>query len=157
MIYQLHRTQQLHCDIDTAWKFFSTPHNLSRITPKSMKFEVLTKTVDESIYEGMMINYKVSPLFGIRMKWTTLITQVSNKKSFTDYQQRGPYKLWKHTHEFIANEQGVLMKDTVNYELPLGFIGEIIHSLIVRKKLKHIFDYRYQVLEKLFNTQTQKI
>lgn len=153
MAYQLHRTQQLYCDIDTAWKFFSSPHNLSRITPKDMQFRVLTNLPDESIHEGMIIDYKVSPILGIPMNWQTMITQVNEKKSFTDFQQKGPYKLWNHFHEFIPNEQGVLMKDTVDYDLPLGIIGVIAHTLMVRKKLGHIFDYRYRVLETLFNGQ----
>ena len=153
MPYQLHRIHQLNCDLVTAWKFFSSPHNLSHITPKEMKFTVQSNLPEESIYAGMIINYKVSPLLGIPMLWQTRITQVDEGNSFTDIQQRGPYKLWNHFHEFIPNKYGVLMKDTVDYELPWGLIGSIVHSLLVRKKLNNIFDYRYQVLETLFNTQ----
>lgn len=153
MIYQIQRSQQLHCDIETAWKFFSSPHNLSRITPKEMKFNVLTHLPDDKVYEGMIIDYTVVPLLGITMKWKTKITQVIENESFTDYQMKGPYKLWNHFHEFIANEQGVLIRDTVDYELPFGFIGDITHSLMVKSKVNHIFDYRYEVLEKLFNSQ----
>jgi hypothetical protein len=43
------------------------------------------------------------------------------------------------------------MKDTVDYELPFGFLGKIAHLLFVKKKLADIFDFRYSVLEKLFN------
>jgi len=151
MKYQIQRTQQLNCDIKTAWEFFSSPNNLSRITPKDMKFEVLTDLPDESIYEGMIIKYRITPLLNIPMKWETLIKQVDLYKSFTDFQLRGPYKLWHHFHEFIENEKGVLMKDTVDYELPFGFIGNIAHSLLVKKKIEHIFEYRNEVLEELFN------
>ncbi len=42
------------------------------------------------------------------------------------------------------------MKDTIDYELPVGFLGEIAHSLFVKKKLEYIFDYRFRVLSKLF-------
>ena len=157
MMYQLHKTQQLYCDINVAWKFFSSPLNLSHITPPDMNFIVLTHLPDETIYEGMIIDYKVSPLMGIPIKWQTVIMQVKELNSFTDFQKRGPYKLWKHLHEFIPNERGVLMKDTVEYELPYGVIGKVAHSLIIYKKLQNIFDYRYQVLEKLFNTEKQKI
>lgn len=151
MIHQLQREQQLYCDIETAWKFFSSANNLSEITPKDMNFIVLTKLEDDEIYEGMLIDYYVSPLLGIKMKWQTEIKQVSFQKSFTDFQKKGPYKLWNHFHEFIPNENGVLMKDTIDYELPMGFFGEIAHGLFVKKKLEHIFNYRYQVLNKLFN------
>lgn len=153
MIHRLYKEQQLNCDLATAWNFFSSANNLSKITPEDMKFVVLTKTDDDEIYEGMIIDYHVSPLLGIKMNWTTEIKQVDFQKSFTDYQQKGPYKLWNHFHEFIVNDKGVLMKDTVDYELPMGFLGEIAHNLFVKDKLEHIFSYRNKVLDKMFNSK----
>lgn len=151
MRHQLYREQQLNCDIDTAWQFFSSPFNLAKITPKDMGFIVTSDLADEPIYKGMIIEYKVSPLLKIPMKWKTKITQVEQNKSFTDFQQKGPYKYWNHFHEFIPNEKGVLMKDTIDYELPLGILGSIAHVMVVKSKLNHIFNYRYGILEKLFN------
>ena len=151
MIHKLFREQQLNCDIQTAWEFFSSANNLSKITPKEMNFIVLTEMTEDEIFEGMIIDYYVSPIFGIKMKWKTEITQVDFQRSFTDFQKKGPYKLWNHHHEFIINDKGVLMKDSVDYELPLGFLGEIAHKLFVKKKLEHVFSYRYKVLEERFN------
>lgn len=151
MIHKLYREQQLNCDIQTAWEFFSSANNLSKITPKEMNFIVLTEMTEDEIFEGMIIDYYVSPIFGIKMKWKTEITQVDFQRSFTDFQKKGPYKLWNHHHEFIINDKGVLMKDSVDYELPLGFLGEIAHKLFVKKKLEHVFSYRYKVLEERFN------
>lgn len=151
MVHQLKREQQINCDIETAWKFFSAANNLSKITPKDMNFTVRTKMESDEIYEGMIIDYYVSPLFGIKMDWQTEITQVNHHRSFTDFQKKGPYKLWNHFHEFIPNEKGVLIKDTVDYELPLGFLGEIAHRLFVKSKVEHIFSYRFNILEKMFN------
>lgn len=141
----------MNCDIETAWDFFSSPKNLSTITPKDMGFTVLTDHNSEQITEGMVIDYIVSPLLKVPLKWRTRITHVKPNKSFTDFQEKGPYKYWNHFHEFIPNKDGVLMKDTVDYELPFGFLGKIAHLLFVKKKLAHIFDFRYSVLEKLFN------
>ena len=152
MKYKLYREQQLNCDIQTAWEFFSSPQNLAKITPKDMAFTVLSKNQSEPIYEGMLIDYTVSPLLHIPLKWQTKIIQVDFQKSFIDFQEKGPYKLWHHYHEFIPNDNGVLMKDTVTYELPFGIIGTITHKLVVQKKVASIFDYRFQVLEKMFNT-----
>lgn len=151
MIHQLYREQQLNCTIDEAWRFFSSANNLSKITPKEMNFIVRTKLSDDNIYKGMIIDYFVSPMMNIKMSWQTEITEVDFQKSFTDFQKKGPYKLWNHRHDFIENENGVLMKDTVDYELPLGFLGEIAHGLFVKKKLEHIFDYRTKILEEMFN------
>lgn len=156
MVHQLKREQQLNCDIETAWKFFSSANNLSKITPKDMNFIVRTKLENDEIYEGMTIDYYVSPVLGIKMDWRTEITQVDQHRSFTDFQMKGPYKLWNHFHEFIPNEKGVLIKDTVDYELPMGFLGEIAHKLFVKNKLEQIFSYRFNILEEMFNSKKNK-
>lgn len=153
MVHKIYREQQLNCDIEKAWEFFSSANNLAVITPKNMNFTVLTKLESDEIYEGMIIDYTVSPIMKVPMKWQTQITQVDFQRSFTDFQQKGPYKLWNHFHEFILNENGVLIKDTVTYELPMGFLGEIAHHLFVKSKLKNIFDFRYEVLEVMFNNK----
>jgi ligand-binding SRPBCC domain-containing protein len=57
------------------------------------------------------------------MKWQTEITHVDFQKSFIDFQKKGPYKLWKHHHEFIPNDEGVLMRDTIDYETANGLPG----------------------------------
>ncbi|RZK48221.1 MAG: hypothetical protein EOO99_10955 [Pedobacter sp.] len=151
MKYTLFREQQLYVDVENAWAFFSSPYNLAKITPQDMGFTVLSTQNQGEIYEGMLIDYTVSPLFGIPLRWTTKITQVNPLVSFTDFQLKGPYKYWHHFHEFIPNEQGVLMRDTVEYELPFGILGDIAHRVLVKQKLAQIFNYRHQILEGLFS------
>ncbi|MDV3508404.1 hypothetical protein CMU89_00965 [Elizabethkingia anophelis] len=151
MRYHLYREQQLNCNIEEVWDFFSSPLNLSKITPKDMKFKVLSDLKNTPIYEGMEIDYLVSPVLEIPLKWKTRITQVNYKKSFTDLQAKGPYRYWNHYHEFIENDKGVLMKDSVDYELPFGLLGKLAHSLFVHKRLKSIFEFRYNFLEGYFN------
>src|SRR5690554_4758477 len=157
MRYQLQKTQQLNCDLDTAWKFFSTPENLARITPKEMNFIVHTNLACVPMFVGMAIDYTVTPLLKIPIKWKTRITQVDERKSFTDFQEKGPYKYWNHRHEFIPNDKGVLMKDTIDYELPYGFLGDIVHTLIVKKKLARIFYYRTKIANEMFNAQFKTV
>ncbi|MCT4326226.1 SRPBCC family protein [Elizabethkingia anophelis] len=154
MRYHLYREQQLNCNIEEVWDFFSSPLNLSKITPQDMKFTVLSDLKNTLIYEGMEIDYLVSPVLGIPLKWKTRITQVNYQKSFTDLQAKGPYRYWNHYHEFIENDKGVLMKDSVDYELPFGFLGKLAHSLFVHKRLKSIFEFRYNFLEGYFNRKS---
>jgi len=155
MRHTLQRTQQLSCTAETAWRFFSSPVNLAQITPPELNFVVLTQLKSHDIYEGLILDYKVSPLLGIPLRWQTVIKEVDPGKSFTDFQGKGPYKYWNHHHEFVPNDNGILMKDTVEYELPLGFLGEILHRLVVRKKLEAIFNYRYSILDRLFGTKNR--
>ena len=73
MIYQLKREQLIKTDLDNLWNFISNPSNLSKITPKYMSFEILTKDVKKEIYPGMIIVYRVKPILNIPMKWMTEI------------------------------------------------------------------------------------
>ena len=149
-MYQLKRKQLVKTDLQTCWDFFSSPKNLSVITPEKMKFTVLTEQ-PKTMYEGLMIAYKVSPVLGIPLGWITEIKTVQDKVFFVDEQRKGPYKIWHHEHHFETVEGGVLMTDIVSYTLPFGFLGKFAHWLFVRKQLEAIFEYRYMKVESLFD------
>ena len=149
-MHQYKAEQFLKIDKKKAWEFFSSPKNLSVITPPEMDFKILTDLKDEGIYEGMKIDYTVKPLLGIPVRWQTEICKVDNQNYFTDRQLIGPYKVWEHTHTFTEVANGIMMYDIVNYQLPLGFIGNMVNAIIVKRKIESIFGYRKQVLEKLF-------
>ena len=148
-MYQLKTKQFVKTDMATCWDFFSDPKNLSKITPQSMGFIVRTELPDK-MYEGLMIEYTVRPMLGIPMNWITEIKTVKNHSFFVDEQRKGPYKIWHHEHHFKEVEGGVEMTDIVSYELPLGFLGRLMHPILVKNKLKEIFDYRRQKVDELF-------
>ena len=150
MIYQLKQEQQLAIDIDTAWEFFSSPGNLADITPDHMGFVILGDD-PAPMYVGQIIQYTVKPMLNLSFRWVTEITHVRRPHFFVDEQRKGPYKLWHHQHFLIENEDGVLMKDLVTYEPPLGFIGRFANRLFIEKQLKEIFSYRKNYLNELFN------
>lgn len=151
MIHTFTSEQFLKTDLTTAWDFFSSAKNLARITPPEMAFKIHTQLEDKEVYEGMIIDYTVSPLWGIPLKWQTEICKVDKPRFFTDRQVKGPYTIWEHTHKFIEQDNGILMHDEVKYQLPFGFIGDIAHNFIVREKIKKIFKFREEVLNRLFN------
>lgn len=149
-MFQFTTEQWLPVNMYEAWDFFSSPKNLSKITPPELDFRILTNLNGEEIYEGMVIDYTVKPLFGIPLHWQSEITGVEKYAFFSDIQTKGPYKLWKHTHYFESKDGGILMKDVVDYNLYFGFLGKAAEKIIVRKKIEKIFEYRKAVLEKLF-------
>jgi ligand-binding SRPBCC domain-containing protein len=87
------------------------------------------------------------------MTWLTEITHVQAPHYFVDEQRFGPYALWHHKHFLEKTATGVRMKDVVHYAIPMGIIGRMMNTIVVRNKLKQIFDYRYQKLEALFNSK----
>ncbi len=140
-----------------VWDFFSRPENLDRITPEDMSFEILSDIKDLPMYEGMIIQYQVSPFLGVKMRWVTEITTVRDRAYFIDEQRFGPYALWHHQHHFEEVDGGVMMKDILHYKIPYGIIGTIADALLVDKKVESIFTYREKVVDDLFPELKQRV
>ncbi len=148
-IYNLQVKQKLPISVDEAWNFLSDPKNLKIITPDYMGFQIISGA-DREMYAGQLIQYIVTPVAGIRTKWVTEITHVQDRKYFVDEQRFGPYALWHHKHFIREIAGGVEMEDIIDYKLPLGFLGQLAHPILVEPKLNEIFKYRYQKLHELF-------
>jgi ligand-binding SRPBCC domain-containing protein len=154
-MYQLKTETILNCDLEKAWDFFSSPENLSKITPPEMDFRILAGNVDR-MYPGMIIQYKVRPLLSIPVEWVTEITHVRDFEFFVDEQRIGPYKMWHHEHHFEKVQEGVKMTDIVSYHIPFGVLGKLANSLFVRSKIDSIFTYREKVIKDLFVSKNEQ-
>jgi ligand-binding SRPBCC domain-containing protein len=154
-VYSFKTVQFIPASLDEVWNFFSVPDNLEAITPTNMPFKVTSKHHGSKIYPGQIIEYKVSPLFGIPMYWMTEIVHVQDKVHFVDEQRYGPYSLWHHQHHFKDVDGGVEMTDIVHYKMPFWFLGDIANTLLVKKKLKEVFDFRWVAIEKKFGKSQQ--
>ncbi|MGZ3902655.1 MAG: SRPBCC family protein [Bacteroidia bacterium] len=150
-MYSIIQNQILKSSVENVWDFMSSPLNLNTITPPDMKFFIKNQEHIDRMYPGQIICYKVSPYPGIKLDWVTEITHVADQDFFVDEQRFGPYKFWHHQHKIKETNDGVLMSDIVHYELPFGPFGTAVHSLFIRKKLEHIFKYRREQLENIFN------
>ncbi len=148
-VYNLKTVQFLPISIEKAWEFFSSPTNLSKITPEKLKFKILSTDLTK-VYAGQVIEYKVHPILGIPLYWMTEITQVEHHTYFVDDQRYGPYSMWHHQHHFKVVEGGVEMTDIVHYKLPFWIFGDIANTLFVKAKLKEIFDYRIKKVAEIF-------
>ena len=143
--------QLIEASLDEVWNFFADARNLKKLTPSSMNLKVISELNPYLIYEGMVIAYYVSPLFRVPMYWETEIVKVDEKRMFIDIQKKGPFKTWHHQHTFKEVENGVLMVDEVEYELPLGKIGDIFHG-IVRQNVRTLFNYRQLQIKSIYNS-----
>jgi len=150
-LFTLHKKQNLPISLDQAWGFLSDPKNLKIITPEYMGFNILSGA-DRPMFAGQIIQYIVTPVLGIKTKWVTEITHVLDKQYFVDEQRFGPYSLWHHKHFLKEIDGGVEMEDIVDYKLPFGFLGQLVHPILVKPKLEEIFNYRTKKLEELFGT-----
>ena len=135
-------------EIEEVFAFFSNAQNLELITPPELNFSIISP-LPIVMQKGTLIDYRIR-LLGFTFYWKTLISKWEPRKNFIDEQLKGPYAKWIHTHIFEPKEDGVSIKDEVQYRLPLFPFGEIMFP-IVRLQLKRIFEYRSLRITELFN------
>ena len=139
-IYTLQREQSIPLTRKQVFEFFADAGNLERITPPWLGFQILTPRPIE-MRAGTRIQYTLR-WHGVPLRWITEITAWNPPHDFVDTQRRGPDQFWEHSHRFEDDAGGTKMIDLVRYELPLGIIGRLAHSLRVRRDLETIFDFR---------------
>jgi ligand-binding SRPBCC domain-containing protein len=146
-IHRLQRRQRLDQPLDLVFAFFAQARNLERITPPWLRFELL-EPEPARVGEGTLIEYRLR-LHRLPLRWTSRIEEWTPGHGFVDRQIRGPYRLWRHRHTFLADRDGTIVSDEVDYALPVGPIGDLAHPLFVRRDLGRIFDYRAQAVSRL--------
>lgn len=139
-IHRLQRHQHLDHPLETVFEFFARAHNLERLTPPWLRFEL--RTPDPiAMGVGTRIEYRLH-VHRVPVRWVSRIEEWEPGRSFVDRQLRGPYARWHHRHLFARDGDGTVVRDEVHYALPLGRLGELAHPLLVRRDLRRIFDYR---------------
>ena len=142
------------CDIwlprprDEVFQFFSDAANLEALTPPWLNFEILTPTI--VLRRGVLIDYRLR-LYGIPLRWQSEITRWEPPDRFVDEQRRGPYRRWVHTHTFVDDRGGTRVLDTVDFEVPFGWLV----GWFVMRDVRRIFAFRTQALIERFGAPSE--
>ena len=147
-MYALDRSQRVAAPAAVVFAFFSNPANLARITPPWLSFRVHGRLPAE-LSEGARLEYRIR-WTAVTIPWVTRIVKWRPPEEFVDVQEKGPYAAWIHTHRFSENDGVVVMQDHVDYALPFGPLGRLVHRLRVRRQIEGIFDYRRRAIEEIF-------
>ena len=131
--------------IEETFDFFSDAHNLERLTPPTLRFEILTPSPIQ-LESGTLIDYRLKVL-GMRVLWQSEITVWEPPYRFVDEQRRGPYSLWVYEHTFSAQAGGTLAEDKLRYAV-LG--GAFVNWLFVSRDVPKIFEFRNRRLQSIF-------
>jgi ligand-binding SRPBCC domain-containing protein len=156
--YTLQREQYVPRELEQIFPFFERPENLALITPPQLEFRLLTPS-PVKMEQGRVIDYTIR-LFGIPVRWRSLISHYDPPHCFVDEQLQGPYSFWHHTHRFLERGSGTLLCDEVRFAMPLYLpppIGALMHEAYLGPMLKLIFDYRRDLFENFFGKTNQNL
>jgi ligand-binding SRPBCC domain-containing protein len=162
--------QWLPYPVDLVFAFFANPENLPRLmppwqkarieeislAPPSPRPEPLASSKLESVAAGaetkLRISFRPFPNSPIRVRWDAEISEFAWNDHFCDRQLRGPFAYWNHCHalhsEIRTSAEGVSISgtrldDQIDYELPLGKLGDAANKLFVARQLRSTFHYRH--------------
>jgi ligand-binding SRPBCC domain-containing protein len=160
MRHSFHAKQWLPCPKEQVFAFFADPANLPPLMPpwQQTKLERVNRVAPSApdaanvaAGEGSVITISFRPIPGIpwRLEWDACITKFRWNDFFCDEQRRGPFRYFHHCHRILEEENGSIVSDAVEYELPLGILGDLANGLAVRRQIKALFRHRQKMLLKL--------
>ena len=80
--------------------------------------------------------------FGLPLHMTSRITELQSPEFFVDEQVRGPFRRFRHVHEFREDAAGTTMVDRIEFEAPFGFLGRLIERLVLAHYLQKLIEAR---------------
>jgi uncharacterized protein (TIGR01777 family) len=117
------------------------PGAFERLNPPFDPVELEEQTGGLEVGARTVIRMKGGP---VQLRWVAEHTACEPGRLFRDEQRQGPFKRWVHTHRFESKANGTSeLIDEVDYELPLGALGERFAGGFTRDRLGRIFRYRH--------------
>ena len=161
MHYRLHFEQWIRVPLERTFAFFADPNNLPRITPPELSLQVKRLKIAPpdsahptyaAVGSEVAISFRI-PIIGARMQHLAHITGFEMNRSFRDQHSHRPLMDWDHRHGFEEATRngliGTMVVDDLHYALGPGFLGALANSLLVRRQLTQMFEFRRQSLDRL--------
>ncbi|MBC7840763.1 MAG: TIGR01777 family protein [Gemmatimonadaceae bacterium] len=120
------------------------PGAFERLTPPWQPSRVLART--GGITNGSRVEVEVPLLHGLlHQRMLMEHRDYQEGREFTDVQLKGPFTRWTHVHRIEAASDGTsVLVDRIDYELPLGVLGDIGGGWFVRRQLEQLFAFRHE-------------
>lgn len=128
---------------EKVFAFHELPDAIERLIPPWENAEVIQKADISKIGSQAIIEQKIFGL--IPSRWVAEHINYDPPNMFEDIQVSGPFKRWRHRHLFRSHADGAILRDEIEYEPPLAFLGMIATPFLITPKLDKMFDYRHKV------------
>ncbi len=142
---------QIAATPEEVFAFHEQPGALEKLIPPGEPVEVLEKS--DSIKPGtrVVLRQQLGPF---KVNWVAEHTEYDPPHMFADRQVSGPFARWYHVHRFLDDGKGgTILRDEVDYDLPMGALGSMFGSSFIAKKLDEMFTYRHQITKELVEQQ----
>lgn len=84
--------------------------------------------------------------FGFPIRMTSAITEYDRPRLFVDEQRHGPFRAFRHVHEFSSDGGVTTMVDRIEFSAPLGIVGRAVERILLRPYLRYLIGTRNRFL-----------
>lgn len=141
---------QINAPPDVVFRFHESPAALTQLIPPWENMKLVESA--GSLRAGSRVVLRGS-LGVIPIEWVAIHTEYDPPHMFADRQESGPFAYWYHRHRFLDDGQGgTLLRDEVEYAIPLGVIGRWLGGWLVCRKLEAMFAYRHEKTRSLIES-----
>jgi ligand-binding SRPBCC domain-containing protein len=137
------KESMLEATPEAVFAFHEDPDALERLTPPWEPVEVVESSGSIGPGSRVVLRMRVGPF---PVHWLAVHTEYDPPHLFVDEQESGPFARWTHRHRFLATGNGrTRLRDEIEFEPPLGWIGRALLGGFLRRKLERTFAYRHEV------------
>src|SRR5271155_3560481 len=130
---------RIEAPAEAVFRWHAEPGALERLTPPWEELEVVQAAPGIRNGDRGILRVRIGP-FPVR--WSFEHSDYVEGRQFRDVQTSGPFRRWDHTHQFTPDgPHACWLEDQVEYELPLGWLGNVFGGWLVRHKLQRLFAY----------------
>lgn len=132
----------LPASVAEVFAFHERPDAFALLQPPWERVEIVTPPASLEIGTRVEVSARIGPI------WTSIVAEhVAYERNlrFEDVMRKGPFARWHHRHLFYEHADGCRLRDEVDYALPLGALGRLVEPVLVRPRLRKLFDYRHAV------------
>ncbi len=131
---------------EVVYAFHDRPEALTLLIPPWEPARVVEKTPGLDVGVRAVVEVTIA---GRAHRLVAEHTACEPGRMFRDEMKSGPFRRWVHTHSMEPDgEGGSWLCDRIEYELPLGALGQLAAGAFVRRKIKKMFDYRHEVTKR---------
>ncbi|MCA1589543.1 MAG: SRPBCC family protein [Acidobacteria bacterium] len=136
----------IRCSPEKVFAFHELSDAFERLVPPWESVKVVQKAEISKIGSRTILETKILGPFKIR--WVAEHTAYDPPRMFEDTQVKGPFKSWRHRHIIEPHPEGAVLRDEIEYELPLKIFGPLAAPIAIERRLEKMFAYRHEVTRK---------
>lgn len=136
----------IHATPERVFAFHELPDAFSRLVPPWEDAKIVQKADISVIGSQAIIETKIMGL--VPSRWVAEHTVYEPPYLFEDVQISGPFKSWRHRHVIKDHPDGAILRDEIEYEPPMSFLGALAAPIFIIPTIQKMFDYRHEVTRK---------